>query len=329
MQNLILTFILSFVIINSSGQNNMKLVCGTGHAGFKDGKISELNKPIRMTPYKQNSIIFADINNHAIRTVTLDGKVTTIAGGPDKQGYLDGPAEIAKFKSPHGVAYDQKTGKIYVASASNHVIRLLTPGKNGEYEVSTFAGVPEKSGFQDGATQSALFNSPHAIVISPDGSLIVVDIGNARVRKIKDGEVSTLAGTGSAGQKDGPSSEATFTYPMDIVMDGINILIADAATNLIRKLIPGSEVTTLPLKNSLKTPHGIAIDGLKSIYIADMGTHRILKIDSDREVYSIAGTGNAGSKLTELNKPAAVLVHAGYIWIADLNNHQIKIIPLP
>ena len=215
-----------------------------------------------------------------------------------------------------------------MASASNHVIRMLTPDKHGNYEVSTFAGVPEKSGFQDGTTESALFNSPHAVVISPDGGLVVVDIGNARVRKIKDGKVSTLAGTGSAGQKDGPPSEATLTYPMDIVMDGNNVLIADAATNLIRKLIPGSEVTTLPIEGSLKTPHGIAIDPDRNVYIADLGTHRILKIDIDGEVSTIAGTGNEGSELNELNKHSAVLVHAGYIWVADLNNHQIKIIPL-
>jgi DNA-binding beta-propeller fold protein YncE len=328
MKNLILAFTLSLLILNVSGQNHIELVCGSGQAGFKDGKPGELNKPIRLTPFKQNSIIFADINNHAIRTVTLDGKVTTLAGGPDKEGYLDGPADKAKFKSPHGVAYDPKTGKIYVASASNHVIRVLTPGENGKYEVSTLAGVPEKSGFKDGPAGSALFNSPHAVVTAPDGGLIVVDIGNARIRKIKNGVVSTLAGSGTQGQKDGPPAEATFTYPMDIVMDGNDVLIADAATNLVRRLVPGSEVTTVPLQGSLLTPHGIALDKNQNIYIADMGTHQILEINMEGRVKSIAGTGKPGSGLSELNKPAAVLVHAGYIWVADLNNHQIKIIPL-
>ncbi len=78
----------------------------------------------------------------------------------------------------------------------------------------------------------------------------------------------------------------------------------------------------------LLTPHGIAIDKNQNIYIADMGTHQILEIDMEKRVKSIAGTGKPGSGLSELNKPAAVLVHAGHIWVADLNNHQIKIIPL-
>ena len=59
-----------------------------------------------------------------------------------------------------------------------------------------------------------------------------------------------------------------------------------------------------------------------------MGTHRILKIDLDGNVKTIAGTGKLGSRLNELNKPAAVLVYAGYLWIADLNNHQIKVLGL-
>ncbi len=329
MKNTILVILLGLIFIPLNGQGNMKLVCGTGEAGFADGNKSKLNKPIRLTPFGKKSVIFADINNHAIRIASLDGKVTTIAGGPDKEGYLDGPAETAKFKSPHGVAYDPKTGNIYVASASNQVIRLLTPDQKGSYIVSTLAGVPEKSGFQDGDAKSALFNSPHAVIIAPDGGLVVVDIGNARVRKIKDGMVSTLAGTGESGQMDGPPEIATFTYPMDIVMDGSNVLVVDAATNLVRKIVPGKEIATVPLHGSLNTPHGVAIDAGKNIYIADMGTNRIMKIDTQGKITAIAGTGKPGTGLEDLNKPAAVLVHAGYLWVADLNNHQLKIIPLP
>ena len=294
----------------------------------KDGKPAELNKPIRLTPYKDNSVIFADINNHAIRTVTIDGKVTTIAGGPDKEGYLDGPAEKAKFKSPHGVAYDPETGKIYIASASNHVIRIITPVENGKFEVSTLAGVPGKSGFSDGMADSALFNSPHAVVINTEGGIVVADIGNARIRLIKDDMVSTMAGTGTPGALDGNPYEATFTYPMDIVMDGKDVLIADAATNSIRRLVPDKEVTTVDLQDTLNTPHGIAVDEAGKIYIADMGSNRILEINKNGIVTFVAGTGEQGSQLMELNKPAAVLVHAGHLWIADLDNHQIKVLPL-
>jgi len=59
-----------------------------------------------------------------------------------------------------------------------------------------------------------------------------------------------------------------------------------------------------------------------------MGTHRILKINEKGEVTSIAGTGIKGAKINELNKPAAVLVHNNYLWIADLENHQIKVLSI-
>ncbi len=307
--------------------STMTLIAGNGQAGFVDGHEAELNKPIRFTPYTDNSVIFADINNHAIRIATLDGEVTTIAGGPDKEGYLDGPANQAKFTSPHGVAYDPKNKKIYVAGVVNHVIRVISLNDNGEHQVSTLAGIPGKAGYKDGSIDSALFTS-HALALGKDGEIIVADIGNARVRMIKDGMVTTIAGSGGMGSQDGLPEQATFTYAMDLIMDDQDVLLADAGTHLIRRIEIGEKVTTIALQDTLSTPHGIAIDKNKNIYIADMGTHRILKIDQAGQVKAIAGTGQAGSKLEELNKPAALLVHAGKLWIADLNNHQIKVLDL-
>ena len=105
MGKIIVLFLFLFVFIfscSSEKTGSIQIIAGTGKTGFKDGKTAELNKPIRLAPYAKNSIIFADINNHAIRIATLDGEVTTIAGGPEKAGYQDGPAKEAKFKSPVG-----------------------------------------------------------------------------------------------------------------------------------------------------------------------------------------------------------------------------------
>jgi DNA-binding beta-propeller fold protein YncE len=261
----------------------------------------------------------------------MDGAITTIAGSPEKEGFLNGDSKEAKFKSPHGVAFNSKTGELFVGEASNHIIRKLSPVKKGSlhFKVSTYAGVPEKSGFNDGPVEDALFNSPHGIIFSESDELIVADIGNARIRKIKDGVVTTISGTGISGQKDGKPLEATYKYPMDMVLgNNGNILIADAGTNLIRILKQNKSVNTFQTKQELNTPHGIAYDSKGNTYIADMGTHRILKIDSDGNVSSLCGTGEAGPNTEQLNKPAAVLVHAGFLWIADLNNHQIKAIKI-
>jgi len=309
-------------------EKSLLIVAGTGKAGFKDGKQAELNKPIRLAPYKENSVIFADINNHAIRIVTLDGAVTTVAGGPDKKGYQDGDASEAKFNSPHGVSYDEVNDVIYVAEAGSNLIRVIKKSPNGSFIVNTLSGINSEKGFKDGTTDSAQFSSPHAVILANGGGVYIADIGNARIRLIRNGLVSTIAGNGKSGNKDGKPEEASFIYAIDIISDGESIFVADAGSNLIRKIIPNVSVTTLQLKDTLNTPHGIAIDNNKNLYIADMGTHRILKINPSGEVITIAGTGKKGNEINELYKPAAVLVYDGYLWIADLENHQIKILKL-
>jgi DNA-binding beta-propeller fold protein YncE len=318
------------LVLSYSRQQNeiLQIVAGTGKAGFKDGKEAELNKPIRLAPYKDNSVIFADINNHAIRIASLDGEVTTIAGGPDKKGYQDGLASEAHFNSPHGVAYDEVHDIIYVAEAGSNLIRTITKTNNGEFTVSTLAGIPNDKGFRDGQTDSAKFSSPHAVILAKGGGVYVADIGNARVRLIKDGIVSTIAGNGKTGNDDGKPDEASFVYAIDIVSDGESIFVADAGSNLIRKIVPNVSVTTVQLKDSLRTPHGIAVDESGNIYVADMGTHRIVRIHANGHVAILAGTGKSGPNVNEMNKPAAVLFHNGHLWIADLGNHQIKTLKL-
>lgn len=319
-----------FLFNSCSNKENkpMRVAAGTGTAGFVDGNPGEMNKPIRLAPYTDTSVVFADINNHAIRIASIYGDVKTIAGGPDKEGYLDGSVENAKFKSPHGVAYDKFNDKIYVAEAGNHTIREISRNEFGQLQVTTVAGLAGGAGFKDGPADSAKFISPHAVILDGQGGIVVADIGNAKIRLIKNGIVSTLAGSGESGSLDGKPLEASFKYVMDIVPFNKSIYLADAGSHKIRKIIPNVEVTTIELKDTLSTPHGIAVDNDDNIYIADMGTHRILKIDDEGNVNSVAGTGIEGNGILELNKPAAVLLHAGYLWIADLNNHQIKVLEL-
>ncbi len=304
---------------NSNQQNKLITVAGTGNPGFVDGLDAELFKPIRLSPYKGKSILFADINNHAIRIVNQDGEVTTIAGGPDKKGFADGSADSAKLASPHGVAYNKETNKIFVASASNHVIREISEVGNGEFVVKTIAGIPEKKGYIDGSIDSALFNSPHGVVVREDGALVIIDIGNAKLRLIKDGMVSTIAGN-----TDDDPLKIDFFYPIDLALDGDDILIADAGNHKIFRIKPGKSAETVQLNDTLDTPHGITADEDGSIYIADMGTNRILKIDNEGNFLTLVDATTDTTSVSCLKKPAAVLYDNGYLWIADLDNHQLK-----
>jgi hypothetical protein len=88
-------------------------------------------------------------------------------------------------------------------------------------------------------------------------------------------------------------------------------------------------VATLESKARLDTPHGIAVAGSGMIFIANMGTHQILAIDRQGNVQSIAGTGEAGPELEQLNKPAAVLLHNGLNYSPKTGQSNKVIFDLP
>jgi sugar lactone lactonase YvrE len=152
-----------------------------------------------------------------------------------------------------------------------------------------------------------------------DGSLVVPDIGNARIRRVRAERVETVVG----------SEKGAFTYPMDVAFapDG-TLLIADAGANLVRTWTAAGGLGTLKVEGALHTPHGVAAGPDGTVYVADMNAHQVVAIDREGRVTRVAGTGEKGSAPTQLSRPAAVLVHVGHLWIADLDNHRIMVVPL-
>lgn len=241
----------------------------------------------------------------------------------------------ARFNTPHGVAV-RHDGAIAVAEVSSHTIRLLLPEAQKEepaapaYTVSTLAGIAGKKGFNDGPAEEALFNAPHAVAWGPGNTLFVADIGNARLRQIKDGRVTTVAGTGRFGHRDGPLSTGTLQYPMDLSIDlSGNILIADAGTGRIRRYTPASGLSTPHAGIVLDMPHGLTLTPENSIVVAEMNAHRVVLLTPDDKIIRLYGTGEPGAGPKQLCRPAAVLIHSGYLWIADLKNHRIIITKWP
>jgi sugar lactone lactonase YvrE len=299
-----------------------------GKSGFVDGIGGNalLHKPIRLTKLDERTVVFADINNHAIRTIDRDGTVKTLVGGPTKRGHADGPASDARLESPHGVAV-RSDGAIAVADVGSNTIRLLVPAA-GTYTVSTFAGVPG-GGFQDGPAATAKFNAPHAVVWCPDGGLLVADIGNARIRRIADGQVSTVAGDGHWGAVDGQPGR--LFMPMDICLDADGTLwIADCGSLSIRTWHPARGLATpFPQRPKMAMPHGIGRWGDR-VVVAEMSAQRIVALDGkDGSISTLYGDGEKGIGPNQLHRPAAVLVDGNRLWIADLYNHRIVVGELP
>ncbi len=316
------TIILFSVVTTSLFSAELKVLAGNGEAGFVDGTGADarFNKPIRLSPFGPGKVLVADIYNHAIRVVSIDGDVKTIAGSPENKGHQNGLAAEAKFNAPHGVAVSPN-GVIAVADASNHVIRLLTPMKNNGYKVSTIAGVAGQTGFQDGEAMKALFNSPHGLVWDTEGGLLVADIGNAKIRRIKDNQVTTVL----------DSANSKMVMPIDIMSSGEgssgegSYLIADAGIQKALRFTLNGEMEILAPEVNLAMPHGVTGDVKGNVYVAELKAHQITRLSGNTS-NRVAGTGEAGNSIEQLNKPAAVLIHDGYLWIADLNNHRISVI---
>jgi sugar lactone lactonase YvrE len=134
----------------------------------------------------EGSFIITDYGNQLVRKITPDGTVTTLAGSGSR-GFADGAGTAAEFNGPRGVAVDGE-GSIIIADSLIHRVRKITP----DGTVSTLAGSGSR-GFADGAGAAAQFNCPWGLAVDGEGSIIIADFGNKRLRKITpDGTVSTL-----------------------------------------------------------------------------------------------------------------------------------------
>jgi hypothetical protein len=180
------------------------------------------------------ALYVADRQNNAIRRVALDGTTTTIAGG-GSGGYLDGSGAAAQLYFPSDLA--AAGGALYVLDSGNHLVRKVL--LSGEHTVSTVAGDPA-GGFADGPVDGARFRFTAGIA-ALGGDLVLADAGNARVRRISGGEVTTFAGDGALGAADGSGSEARFGVPTGVtpLPDG-RWLVVDQGASTLRVLGTGS-----------------------------------------------------------------------------------------
>jgi sugar lactone lactonase YvrE len=275
---------------------------GAALGGYVDGPatVARFADPIGLCVAVDGSLYVADSDNQRIRRVSPDGSVSTWAGSGDfvklVGGYADGPREAAQFNRPYDVVMDDQ-GNLFVADYFNNIIRRI--GADGQVSTLAGNGLP---GHQDGSGSAAQLAYPNRLVFR-SGNLYVTE-GHSRdmwemesgnhVRKITlQGQVSTLAGSGVAGDADGPSAAAQFDTPMGVDMDAQgNLYVAEYLGHCIRIVSPDGQVNTLagtcgtqgyqdgPATTALFSyPMDVLVSEAEHLlYIADFGNHRIRAI---------------------------------------------------
>lgn len=278
-----------------------------------------------------------NVQDVAISCRNVSAVVTTLAAS---DFFVRVPSATATFFRPQGVAVDA-SGNVFVADSRMNRIRKVTQ----EGVVTTFAG-SFTEGSADGIGTEAGFRWPTSVAIDNAGNVFVADGGNDLIRKITpSGAVTTIAGNGTRGSTNGIGTEASFNSPQGIALDDSgNLYVADAGSEMIRKITPAGVVTTLAGNGSIgptdgigtaarfNNPYGVAVDASGNVYVADLQNNKIRKISSSGVVTTLAGNGNAGSDdgiaatATFRNPQGVAVDRAGNLFIADGGNNKIRVI---
>lgn len=292
------------------------------------------------------NLYIADTGNGRIRKVTPAGTITTIAGTVPGDFGDNGPATSAQLSFP-AKALVAANGDIYIVDSGNKRVRRVT--SNGV--ISTVAGTGQQgfAGEGDLAT-NARFDNLRDIAQDLNGSLLVLDSNNQRIRRFTaGGRISTIAGSGVYGffGDQGRADQAQLASPWGIAVDRTGVVyIGDTQNNRVRKISTDGVISTVAGLNGagfagdagqasfarLNRPTGVAVDGSGNLYVADTGNHRVRKIDTRSIITTIAGgvgpgfagdNGPATSAL--LNMPESLAIDAGgNIFVADTGNHRIR-----
>jgi uncharacterized protein (TIGR03437 family) len=334
------------VVARVSPDGILTIIAGNGNAGFSgDGgpaAKASLNAPGAVAIDYAGNVYIADSANNRIRKVS-GGIITTVAGDGTAAFSGDGgSAGVARLNVPTGVALDT-SGNLYVADFGNNRIRMISGGT-----ITTVAGTGSYSFSGDGGPAVlATFQRPEGVALDSAGNLYVADVYNNRIRKVSNGNITTVAGNGTAAWSGdgGPATSASLQNPRALTVAGNgDLYIADSANFVVRK-VSGETITTVAGNGyggflgdggpatlaTLSYPSGVASDSAGNLYIADYYRGRIRKV-SGGTISTVAGNGQDGFAgdggpgfSAALNYPSRVVADtSGNIYIADQLNNRVR-----
>jgi len=360
-------------VVDSSNNNIRQVVITTGAVstlagGAPDangiGAAARFNSP-RYTATDGTNLYVTEcgVNSLIRKVVIATGATTTLAGSDSGvSGATDGTGTAATFNCPLGITTDGTN--LYVADYGNNKIREISPASG--YTLSSMisatanvtsltgaASTTTTAGATDGTATGASFSLP--VGITTDGTnLYVVDSSNNKIREISPASgytlssmtsatanVTSLTGAASttttAGATDGTATGASFSFPVGITTDGINLYVVDSSNSKIREISPVSGYTLSSMTSatanvtsltgtanaattagatdgtatgaSFNLPRGITTDGT-NLYVADNGNNKIREI-SPVSGSSLSNMTSATANVTSLTGTANAATTAG------------------
>ena len=305
-------------------------------------------------------LFIADSNHNRIVITRLDGTLLeTIGSGTI--GRSDGDYSSAQFSSPQGMALRGDT--LYVADTENHLIRKVDLQKQS---VVTIAGTGEqrrgisRSGRFGTPVQTPLA-SPWALWIEGD-NLYVAMAGTHQIwwMPLDESRIAPYAGNGSEDIVDGPLMPrepyqpgfASFAQPSGLASDGRWLYVADSEGSSVRAVpfdrreqvetvvgtadLPDARLFTFGdadgPRSKVKLQHALGVVFHQGVlYVADTYNNKIKAINpATGFTQTIAGTGQPGKSddPASFDEPAGITAANGKLFIADTNNHLIRVVDL-
>ena len=288
-------------------------------------------------------LFIADSNHNRIVVTKLDGTLLETIGSGER-GATDGTFEQASFHRPQGMTLDGDN--LYVADTENHLIRRIDLKAR---TVQTIAGTGKQSTdyFKQGAARTIALNSPWDLQFLGQ-TLYIAMAGPHQIWKLdlEKQEVSTFAGSGREARKDGALLDAGFAQPSGLATDGKKLYVADSESNIIRAIdLVDGKVETLVggdlfefgdvdgSGDDVRLQHPLGVFALgDKVLVADTYNHKIKELDPrKRTVKTFLGTGKpgqAGGTSQSFYEPGGLSVANGKLYIADTNNHAIRVVDL-
>jgi len=288
-------------------------------------------------------LFISDTGHHRIVVTDHSGQVKEVFGS-GTPGLQDGDAASARFNQPQGLCV--RNQELFIADTENHVIRRIDLK---EKRVSTIAGNGKQVyGEKSGEAKSVPLNSPWDVLVRGE-TLFIAMAGNHAIwaLDLSTGTIGPFAGDGRETLQDGPHRQASFNQPSGLAALGDKLYVADSEVSGIREvdLNPQGETRTVVgtglfdfgdvdgVGDAARLQHVLHVAAWEGkLLVADAYNHKIKRIDpKTRRVETFLGDGKRGADdgdQPRFNEPSGLAVVGGKLFVADTNNHAIRVVDL-